>query len=250
MNWPDRLKPALFLRRENRFRSQVLLYRQAVPAHVPNSGRLMELLVPHARVWVLPAGGGERKTACDLILAEHSDTLVSVDARQPNALVAEALAAGRMPPFRSYPRVQSEVRVGQSRLDFLLMADALPSGPLATTDSGGGEAPPGSGQRNWREVKSVTLVENGVALFPDAPTTRGVRHLQELEQLHGSGDRVAVVFVVQRRDAVAFSPHPLAHPEFAAALRRVGQLGVEVYAWRCVVTLEGSTITDPIPVLL
>lgn len=251
MNWPAPLRHARFLRRENRFRAQVLLDGRAVAAHVPNSGRLAELLTPSARVWILPAGESKRKTVCDLVLAEQTGTLVAVDARLPNALVTEALAAGSLPPFVDYSQVQAEVRIGKSRLDFLLQRDPLAAQVTATANPGPvTEALAQCRQRCWLEVKSVTLVDNGVALFPDAPTTRGLRHLQELQQLRRCGDRAAVVFVVQRQDAVAFSPHLVAHPEFAAALRRAQQNGVEVHAWRCAVTLEGSRLTDAIPTWL
>ncbi len=103
------------------------------------------------------------------------------------------------------------------------------------------------GKRCWLEVKSVTLVEDGRALFPDAPTTRGVRHLEELATLRRSGERVAVGFVVQRSDALRFRPHPTADPAFAAALRRVHAEGVEVYAWRCAVSHSAIELTDSLP---
>jgi sugar fermentation stimulation protein A len=154
-----------------------------------------------------------------------------VDARLPNRLVAEALAAGWLAPLAGYSQVQPEVRVGASRLDFLL-----------------GDGPHALQPRCWLEVKSVTLVEEGVALFPDAPTTRGVKHLEELAALRRVGERVAVGFVVQRFDAMRFTPHPTADPAFAATLRRVQGEGVEVYAWRCAVDHNAMELTDQIPV--
>ncbi len=230
MQWPIPLQPARFIRRENRFRALVECDGHLLAAHVANSGRLGELFTPGAAVWVAPfqepAG---RKTACHLALVEYADTLVSVDARLPNRLVAEALSAGRLAPLAGYATVRPEVRVGSSRLDFLLSD---------------GQA----GPRCWLEVKSVTLVEDGLALFPDAPTTRGVKHLEELAALRRNGERVAVGFVIQRSDALRFAPHPTADPAFAAALRRVQAEGVEVYAWRCAVDHNAIELTDPVPV--
>jgi sugar fermentation stimulation protein A len=232
MNWRTALLPARFIRRENRFRAVVEMDGRLLPAHVPNSGRLGELFTPGAAVWVAPADADvARKTACHLALVEYAGALVSVDARLPNRLAAEALTAGRLAPLTGYSHVRPEVRAGASRLDFLLS-----SGPDAA-------AP-----RCWLEVKSVTLVEEGCALFPDAPTARGVKHLAELAALRRAGERVAVGFVVQRADAVRFRPHPTADPAFAASLRRVHGEGVEVYAWRCAVSHTAIELTDPLPI--
>lgn len=232
MQWPTPLQPARFVRRENRFRAVVEYEGQLVAAHVSNSGRLGELLTPGAVVWVAPyADPQERKTVCHLTLAEYAGTLVSVDARLPNRLVAEALSTGRLAPLSGYNTVRTEVRVGSSRLDFLLDDGPDPSRP-----------------RCWLEVKSVTLVEDGLALFPDAPTARGVKHLEELAALRGNGERVAVGFVIQRGDGMRFASHPTADASFAATLRRAQAEGVKVYAWRCAVSHNAIELTDRVPV--
>jgi sugar fermentation stimulation protein A len=226
VRWPAELQPATFVRRDNRFRATVALGGVPAALHVPNSGRLGELLVPGAAVWYVPATGETaRKTTGDLVLVERDGTRVAVDARLPNHLVAEALAEERLAPLAGYTSYRREVASGHSRLDLLL------------------EGPPG---RCWLEVKSVTLVEEEVARFPDAPTVRGVRHLEELAARRAAGDRAVVVFVVQRGDAVAFGPHASADPAFGEALRRVHAAGVEVLVWRCGVSLLGSSITDRI----
>lgn len=230
MRWPALLEPATFVRRDNRFRATVETGGAPAPVHVPNSGRLGELLRPGAAVWFLPAAvEAGRKTLGDLILVETGDTMVAVDARLPNQLVAEALAAARLAPLAGYTSCQREVAIGRSRLDFLLQG---PDGKC------------------WLEVKSVTLVEEGVARFPDAPTARGVRHLAELAARRAAGDRAAVAFVVQRADARAFGLHRSADPDFNEAMRQVYAAGVEVMAWRCRVNLDGSSITDQIEVRL
>jgi len=223
------LHPATFIRRDNRFRASIRLDGQIVAAHVPNSGRLGELFRPGAAIWVVRRPAPGRKTCCDLTLVEYQGQLVSVDSRLPNKLVAEALSRNILPPFAAYPQHRPEVRTGASRLDFLL------SGPAG---------------RCWLETKSVTLVENGIALFPDAPTERGIRHLEELAALRAGGDRAAALFVIQRNDASAFSPHPSAHPAFAEALRRANAQGVEIYAWRCRVSLDAIELAESIPVRL
>ncbi|UCG26389.1 MAG: DNA/RNA nuclease SfsA [Chloroflexota bacterium] len=217
-----------FVKRDNRFRATVTVAGRQAWAHVPNSGRLGELLTPGRPVWLAPAGDPERKTAYDLKLVEFAGVLVSVDARLPNPLLAEALAGERLQAF-DYPEIRREVALGASRLDFRL------SGPDGAC---------------WVETKSVTLVTDGLAQFPDAPTERGRKHLSELMKARASGDRAAVVFVVQRADAVKFTPYSQADPLFAAALQDAAAAGVEIYAFTCRVSLESIFLAAEIPVTL
>ena len=199
-------------------------------AHVANSGRLAELLHPANTVFLAPvAPAGHRKTHYDLALVEVGGVLVSADARLPNALVQEAVAAGRLPQFAGYSHLTREVALGESRIDLLLSGD---SGLC------------------YVETKSVTLVENGTALFPDSPTRRGRKHLVSLSGAIGEGHRAAVVFVVQRPDAETFVPNEEADPKFCETLREVARHGVEVYAYRCAVTLREVKIADAVPVRL
>ncbi len=232
MKWPS-LVPATFVQRDNRFRATVRLEDgRTVAAHVPNSGRLHDLFVPGRPVWLHPAARPGRKTPYDLLLVQMPTALVSVDARLPNPLFREALAAGRLAdwlPTAAAWQVRAEPASPGGRLDFCLRE-------------------PDTGRRVWIETKSVTLVEDGVALFPDAPTARGRRHLEELAQRVAQGDRAAVVFVVQRPDAVAFAPHPTADPAFPDALRAAARAGVEVYAYACQVTPQSITIARALPV--
>lgn len=228
--FPSPPLPATFLRRDNRFRAAVLLDGRPVAAHVPNSGRLRELFVPGAQCYVTP-NPHPGKTSHVLRLVAYAGTLVSVDARLPGALFVDALERCRLGDlFEGFARLQREVVRGDSRLDFLL------------TDA--------AGRRLWVETKSVTLVEDGVARFPDAPTARGTRHLRELMAAVEAGDRAAAVFVVQRPDAVAFAPHTAADPAFGATLLAVSAAGVQVLAYRCQVTPEGAAISGEIPVRL
>jgi len=160
-------------------------------------------------------------------LVEYAGVLVSVDARLPNPLFAEALEAGRLVPFQHYVQFEREVRLGDSRLDFRLSA---PDGVY------------------WVEIKSVTLVENGAARFPDAPTARGARHVRELTTAARKGEQAAVVFVVQRPDARCFVPYDSADPAFGAVLREAASAGVGVYAWTCEVNRRAMEIARQIPV--
>ncbi len=218
-----------FLARENRFRVRVEVEGRILPAHLPNSGRLTELLTPGRPCRLVPHPEPRRRTPLDLLLVEYAGALVSVDARLPGPLFAEAVVGGWLPEFSGFVRLEREVRCGESRLDFRLDG---PDGPL------------------WVETKSVTLVEDGVALFPDAPTLRGRRHLHQLAAQVKRGERAAVVFVIQRPDAEAFMPHTRADPAFTAALVEAARVGVGVYAFRCDVRPEEIRITSPVPVSL
>ena len=226
-----RLGPGLveghFLARLNRFAALVDVKGQEVLVHVANSGRMHELFVPGYRVLLKPQSGQHRKTRFDLALVDLGFTIASADARLPNALVAEALESGRMPQFREYPQVRREVTFGESRLDLML------------------EGPSG---RCYVETKSVTLVEDGVGLFPDAPTVRGVKHMNSLVQAVADGHRAAVVFVVQRHDARAFATHDRADPEFGLAFRHALASGVEAFAYNCRVTEQSIGLDRLLPI--
>lgn len=216
-----------FARRDNRFRVTVEVDGEPVAAHLPNSGRLTELLTPGRACWLEPFDSPRRKTDFDLKLVEYAGVLVSVDARLPNPLFAEALEESRLAPFQGWTGFEREVRLGESRLDFRLTA---PTGAM------------------WVEVKSVTLVEEGLARFPDAPTARGTRHVGELADVVREGGRTAIAFVVQRPDARSFAPHDEADPAFGTALREAAHAGVDVYAWTCMVSRRAIAIAGQIPV--
>jgi len=228
MNLPS-LLPARFLRRDNRFRATIEIDGHPAPAHVPNSGRLSELFVPGAPIWVSPAPAPGRKTMYDLRLVAHVGVLVSVDARLPASLLAEAWRMGRLPGFAGYETLEREVRAGDSRLDLRLWH---------------------AGEPCWIEAKSVTLVNNGIALFPDAPTSRGTRHLEELVRLRREGHRAAAIFVVQRSDATSFAPHVAADPLFVHTLGAAAIAGVEVLAFTCRVSLTEIVLDHAIPLCL
>ncbi len=224
-----------FIKRLNRFAALVDIDKREYLAHVPNSGRMAELLVPGFRVLLAPAPqptagkGPGRKTAYDLAIVDTGDTLSSADARLPNRLLAEALAEGRLPQFADYPVVRPESTFGDSRLDFRL------DGPIGTC---------------YVETKSVTLVVNGVGLFPDAPTLRGVKHLHSLMAALEQGCRAAVIFVIQRNDADAFAPHDSADPLLGQTLRQAVAAGVEAWAYRCQLDESSITLAESIPVRL
>jgi len=218
-----------FLERLNRFAALVEVAGQEVLCHVANSGRMRELLVPGYRVLLKPRSGKHRKTQFDLALVDLGSVLSSADARLPNDLVAEALEQGSLHQFQGYPQVRREVIFGESRLDLLL------------------EGPRG---RCYIETKSVTLVVNGVGLFPDAPTIRGAKHMGSLAQAVAAGHRAAAVFVVQRDDATAFATNDEADPVFGTAFRAALAAGVEAFAYGCRVSERAIELSCRLPIQL
>lgn len=203
-------REAVFLERPNRFLAVVELEGDTVQAHVPDPGRLSELFIPGARVRLRAASGAKRRTAWDLIGVECPSGWVNVDSRLPNLLFAAALREGRLEEFPGIRNVRPEYRYENSVLDFQLQGD----GPACLV-----------------EVKGCTLVVDGVALFPDAPTSRGARHVADLMKARDEGLRACVVMVVKYPDAALFSPNEAADPLFASTLRRAAAAGVEVIAY-------------------
>ncbi len=228
---PVRLPPHLvsgnLIQRVNRFVVAVEVGGEVVHAHLANSGRLHELMFPGAPVLLTPRPRVGRKTGLDLALVYVDGVWVSADARLPNRLVMEAVEEGRLGALAGLRVVRREPIFGGARLDLLLGG---PQGQVLV------------------EAKSVTLVEGGMALFPDAPTLRGRRHLQALMEALRQGLGAAVIFVVQREDAQAFSPHHGADPAFARALGEAHRSGVMVLAYRCRVSPQEVAIADPVPV--
>lgn len=229
MIFPFTTQPATFIARPNRFRVEACLQGsgELISAHCPDPGRLRELLIPGVTVHVSRATNPARKTAWDLRFVEHPENgqLISLDSRLPNQLFGEGLAAGFFAPFRDPAKVEREVSVDlpvhggvRSRIDYRIL------------DS--------QGRTCWIEVKSATLVVDRRTLFPDAPTERGRRHVNELATLVASGARAAVVFIVQRPDADSLSPNWQTDPDFAQALVDAQAAGVEVYAYTCGLTTQ------------
>lgn len=219
------VEKATFLARPNRFIAHVELAGEQVICHVKNTGRCRELLVPGAEVWLEKGSNPGRKTAWDLIAVQKDAHLINMDAQAPNKVFAE-WAAQWEPELTA---LHSEVTYGQSRLDFCL------------------ETPRGL---HYVEVKGVTLEVRGHTRFPDAPTERGIKHLQELMRAASEGHRASAVFVIQMEDVTDFAPNDDTHPAFGAALREAAKAGVQVVAVNCRVKPDSLEILGPVPVIL
>jgi sugar fermentation stimulation protein A len=228
LRFEEPLRPAVFTARSNRFLGEVEIDGRRAECYIPNPGRMEELLRPGAELYIIERRAEGRKTRWDLVAVRHDGVLVSIDSRVPNAVVSEAVEAGTIPEFGGMRLARREPTVGKSRLDFVLEGDA---GPL------------------YLEVKSCTLVREGTGYFPDAPTTRGSRHLRTLTGLLREG-RAALFFLVQRSDSHSLRPNRATDPVFADTLREAAHAGVEIYAYNSVVTLDGVYLGGQVAVEL
>ena len=221
------VKKGIFQARPNRFIAHVEVDGRLEVVHVKNTGRCRELLVPGATVYLEESGNPARKTRDDLIAVEKGRLLVNMDAQAPNKVFQEGAEGGGF--LSGLTLLRPETTWGSSRFDFYWEA---------------GE------RRGFVEVKGVTLEENGHARFPDAPTERGVKHLEELIRCQAEGYEAAVCFVIQMAGMKDFAPNDVTHPAFGAALRKAAGAGVQVLARGCSVTPDTLTIAEPVKVCL
>lgn len=230
------VKKARFLERPNRFIARCQLEGQEVLAHVPNTGRCRELLLPGCTVYLRDYRGEKklaRKTDFSLLSVEKGPLLINMDSQAPNRLAWEGLGEGRIRlPLEEGEELLSlrrEVVWGQSRFDLLAH----------------------SSKRDWYvEVKGVTLEEEGVARFPDAPTERGLRHVQELCRVRESGCGAALLFIVQLKGPSCLEPNWQTHRAFGEALRQAREAGVALLCYDCVVSPQRVTVSQPLPICL
>jgi sugar fermentation stimulation protein A len=221
------ISEGIFLARPNRFVANVAIGGKTEICHVKNTGRCKELLIPGTKVYVNRADNPARVTKYDLISVYKSDRLINMDSGAPNQVFGEYLKAGRF--LDGITLVKPETKYGNSRFDFYVEAGS---------------------RKIFIEVKGVTLEENGVALFPDAPTERGVKHLRELAACIEHGYEAHVIFVVQMRGVTYFTPNMKTHPAFGDALSTAEAAGVTITALDCEVTPDSLEIKAPVPVRL
>ncbi len=224
MQYSDIYK-AVFLERPNRFVAHCTVNGVQETVHVKNTGRCWELLVPGATVYLEKSSNPNRKTAYDLVTVETPFGLVNMDAAAPNQVAGELLRAGMILP--SPTLVRPEVRFGASRLDFYAENER---------------------ERLFVEVKGVTLRQGEWAVFPDAPTVRGAKHMGELVQAVAQGYRAMALLIVQMGGCTAFRPNRETDPAFCRALRDAQAAGVEVRAVDCRVTPDTVTANRELPV--
>lgn len=229
---------AEFVSRPNRFIAEALIDEQIVRAHVKNTGRLKELLTKGAVIYLEDFDGrmGKRKMRYSLIAVEKccdgKCQIVNIDSQAPNKVVGEALRNGviKLKNMKGKLSVFPEKSFGSSRFDF------------KCTDENGAVA--------FIEVKGVTLQERGYALFPDAPTERGVKHVNGLADAIKNGYKAFIIFVIQMSGLKGFMPNEKTHAEFAAALKLAREQGVDILAYECEAMPQSLKITREIEVIL
>ena len=220
---------ARFLRRVNRFTAFVELNGQEEMVHVKNTGRCKELLLEGARVFLEEADKEGRKTKYSLIAVYKGDMLVNMDSQAPNQMAAEALAEGKIEGIGEVDFLKREVNYENSRFDLFYQK---------------GE------KKGFIEVKGVTLEENGIAKFPDAPTERGAKHLRELIKAKEEGYEAAALFVIQMKGVQEFRPNEERDKNFTAALKEAAKAGVKILAYDCRVQVGKVYIDQKVPVNL
>lgn len=223
----ENILPAIFVDRPNRFIAHVELNGRLEVCHVKNTGRCRELLIPGCRVYVQHQPSPTRKTAYDLIAVEKGERLLNMDANAPNRIFGEYVRAGRF--LRGWSVIRPETTHGDSRFDFYL------------------ESP---GHRLFAEVKGVTLEDDGVMRFPDAPTERGVKHLEGLARCVQEGYEAWAVFVIQTENVRWMEPNRRTHPAFADAMRQAAQAGVHLLALDCHTEPDRLEIRRPVEIRL
>lgn len=223
----DKIIEASFQSRPNRFLAKVLIDGKEDIAHVKNTGRCKELLIPGVKVFLQEHDNPNRKTKYSLIGVMKDKILVNLDSQAPNRVVGEWLNAGGI--FKSPDLVKPEKTYGNSRFDFYIEK---------------------GNQKAFVEVKGVTLEEDGIARFPDAPTERGKKHVEELCKCIKEGYEAYVIFVIQMKGIRQFEPNDKTHQEFGDTLRKAKDAGVHIMALDCIVTENQLIIDQEVPVIL
>lgn len=216
-----------FISRPNRFIANVIIDGEIHKCHVKNTGRCRELLVPGCEVWLEHSKSEKRKTEYSLITVNKNGKLINMDSQAPNKAVEEWLQRGGLFPDIKF--LKREQKWGDSRFDFYFETE---------------------NEKAYAEVKGVTLEENGVVMFPDAPTERGVKHVKELCKLKEEGFSAYLIFVIQMKDVKYFTPNIKTHKEFAEVLSEAEKAGVKIVAADCFVSDDTMEIRDRVRIVL
>ncbi|MCH3965430.1 MAG: DNA/RNA nuclease SfsA [Clostridium sp.] len=230
MEFNKNIVRAKFLKRPNRFEAYVDIDGFNTIVHVPNTGRCREILIPGVSVILREEDGSNRKTKYDIIGAYKNNNIINIDSQIPNNVVAEALKEKRIDRFVKYEKIEREKTFGNSRFDFKLSGTEV--------------------KECYLEVKGVTLEENGITRFPDAPTQRGKKHVFELIDVKRSGREAAILFLIQMQNVIYFTPNDKTDKEFGQALRLAYKEGVGIMAYNCNVGEKFITLKDEIEVRL
>jgi len=224
-----KIKKAIFHRRLNRFVAEVYLDEQIEKVHVKNTGRLKELLLPNAEVLLEESDQPNRKTKFSLIAAKKGNLWVNIDSQAPNTVAYEAISGGEIAEIRNLRQLKKEVKYGDSRFDLYFETEQ---------------------EKGFVEVKGVTLEKDGVAMFPDAPTARGTKHVWELAKAVSEGYKGIILFIIQLEGCRYFTPNSETDPSFTDTLVQASKQGVRILAYETHVDEHQMSIGKQIPVIL
>lgn len=221
------IQEARFISRPNRFIAEIEVGGKREVCHVKNTGRCKELLVPNAKIYVQYSDNPERKTKWDLISVRKENELINMDSQAPNKVFGEWVKNGNF--ISEISKIKPECRYKNSRFDFYIEA---------------------GDRKIFAEIKGVTLEENGIVMFPDAPTERGVKHIKELCECVKDGYEAYIFFIIQMKNCRFFTPNRATHSAFADALCEAEKSGVCINALNCIVTSDELTIDRPVEIRL
>lgn len=223
----EKVKTGIFLSRPNRFIAFVKVDGVVETCHVKNTGRCKELLIPGVTVYLEESNNPKRKTKFSVIGVQKGNRMINMDSQAPNKVVYEWIQSGGL--FSDIKLIKPEKIYGNSRLDLY----------VETPD-----------KQIFIEVKGVTLEEDGIVRFPDAPTERGVKHINELISCVKEGYEAYIIFVIQMKDVIYFEPNDITHPAFGEALRKAEKKGVHILAMDCDVEKDQLNIRNKVMVKL
>jgi|SRR5690625_2889162 len=219
----------LFERRINRFIAEVFIGGANEKVHIKNTGRLKEILQPGVEVLLEYSNNSQRKTRFSLIAAKKNGAWINIDSQAPNKVAYESLKEGKISELGTVDSIQREVTYGDSRFDLYFEKER---------------------EKGFIEVKGVTLEHNGIAMFPDAPTTRGTKHVLELIKAAQDGYAAGILFILQMNGCFVFTPHKKMDEEFTNALIKASREGVNIIAYDCIVKTDELFLNQPVPVKL
>ncbi len=226
----EKIENAIFINRPNRFIANVLLNDKEEVVHVPNTGRCKEIFIKNAKVVLRKFDVKERKTKYDLISAWKGDKLINIDSQMPNKIVHEALINKKIHKLIRYNNIEKEKTFHNSRFDFKIFND--------------------HGEVYYLEVKGVTLEDNYIAKFPDAPTERGEKHVRELIKAKEEGNGAGILFLIQLEEVCKFTPNKEMDEKFSNAVLDAKNKGVDIFAYNCSVYDNNITLKNEIEIFM
>ena len=223
----NNIVPGIFIERINRFTAICEIHGIHTLCHVKNTGRLSELLIPGTKIYLSRSENTARKTQYDLVAVYKNGSIINIDSYAPNLCFKEFLTSGRL--IDNLTLIKPEAAFKNSRFDFYIES---------------------SKQKAFIEVKGVTLLKNNYALFPDAPTARGIKHITELCECKKSGFEAYIIFIIQTCGIKGFMPNRDRHKDFAEALKKAYDKGVKIFAFDCIVSEKSMAINQSVPCII